>query len=72
MSLPPLTPAELLMLVVLFGLAAVLCIYLPVQIVSKVRRIRRKHHRITCRICGYRFIRRDKEATCIHCGARNR
>lgn len=72
MSLPPLSPAELLTVVVFFGLAAMLCIYLPVQLVSKMRRIRRKRHHITCRICGYRFLRRDKEATCIHCGARNR
>lgn len=72
MTLPPISPAELLFGLVYAGLLLLLGIYLPVQIAAKVRRIRRSNRLITCRICGYRFIRRDSEATCSNCEARNR
>jgi rubrerythrin len=34
--------------------------------------LRRKQTRIICRICGYRFLRKDAEAICPHCASRNR
>ncbi len=71
MSLPALSPAEFLFAVVLFGMAMLLCVYIPVQLVAKWRRIRAERTRLICRICGYRFLRADEAGLCPHCGARN-
>lgn len=57
---------------VLTGLLFLVCIIIPVQLVAKYRRMRRKQTRIICRICGYRFMRTDTSATCPHCESRNR
>lgn len=53
-----------------FGLLLLVCI--PTQLASKLRRIRRRRATRVCRICGYRFLRRDAECTCPVCSARNR
>ena len=54
------------------GLSLLICVIIPVQLAAKIRRMRRKNSRIICRICGYRFIRKEPEAMCPHCGSRNR
>lgn len=54
------------------GLLLLICIIIPVQLTAKLRRMRRKQTRIICRICGYRFLRKDAEAICPHCASRNR
>ncbi|MBE6420466.1 MAG: hypothetical protein E7031_10110 [Akkermansiaceae bacterium] len=58
--------------VVITGLALLVCIIVPVQLVAKWRRFQRKKTRIICRICGYRFLRQDPTATCPHCQSKNR
>ncbi len=72
MYLPALSPVEFLFGIVLLGIVLLLCIYIPVQLAAKWRRLRSERIRITCRICGYRFLRADAECHCPHCGARNR
>ncbi len=54
------------------GLACLIAVIIPVQIVAKYRRHRLKRHRIICRICGHRFLRKDPAATCPHCESKNR
>ena len=54
------------------GLILLICVIIPVQLAAKFRRMQRKHSRIICRICGYRFIRKEAEAICPHCDSRNR
>ncbi len=71
MALPALSPVEFLSAIVLFGLAMLLCVYIPVQLAAKWRRLRSQRVRLTCRICGYRFLRADDAGHCPHCGARN-
>lgn len=73
MTLPPLTP-DLMVLVILFsGLLLLLGIIFPVQLSAKLRRMAKARTHRTCRICGYRFLLREKEAEviCPHCGAKN-
>ncbi len=65
------SPTEFLMGIVFFGIVMLLCCYIPVQLVAKWRRVRSLRTRLTCRICGYRFVRMDDEGHCPHCGARN-
>lgn len=72
MNLPVFTPSEFLQALVYAGFALLLMVYIPVKLVAKWRRIKRSRVRITCRICGYRFLRANPEATCPHCQARNR
>ncbi len=71
MALPALSPVEFLIAIVLFGLVMLLCVYIPVQLAAKWRRLRSQRVRLTCRICGYRFLRADDAGHCPHCGARN-
>ncbi len=71
MELPVLSPTEFLTAIVLLGMVMLLCIYIPVQMVAKYRRCRAERTRLTCRICGFRFLRADEEGHCPHCGARN-
>ncbi len=66
------SPDEFLLWLALAGMILLLCVYIPVQLAAKWRRVRAQRTRITCRICGYRFLRADDECTCPHCGARNR
>lgn len=59
----------------LFGsLLAVVAVIIPVQVASKLRRMRRKRTRAICRICGYRFLRPEERGTvrCPHCGVKNK
>lgn len=67
-----LSSAEFWELLVYGGMALLLMVYIPVQVASKWRRIRRSRVRITCRLCGYRFLRADTQALCPNCGAKNR
>ncbi len=71
MELPALSPAEFLFGMTLAGMVLLLCVYIPVQIVAKWRRIRSERTRLICRICGYRFLRTDEAGHCPHCRARN-
>jgi Zn finger protein HypA/HybF involved in hydrogenase expression len=66
------SPAEFFSYFALTVFALFMCVVVPVQLAAKLRRIRLERVRITCRICGYRFLRTDPEATCPHCEARNR
>lgn len=56
------------------GLLAVVGVMIPVQINSKMRRLRRRRTRATCRICGYRFLRPEARGlvSCPHCGVKNK
>lgn len=69
---PALSPHEFFAAVVMAGVFLLVSVMVPVQIAAKWRRARRARIRITCRICGYRFLRYDPSATCPHCQARNR
>lgn len=54
------------------GMVLLLLIFIPVQVVSKLRRMRKNYNRLTCRICGFRFLRRQPGIVeCPHCGAKN-
>ncbi|MBR5889727.1 MAG: hypothetical protein IKY92_06775 [Akkermansia sp.] len=64
-------PSEFLAAVVYAGLLLTICIFVPVKLMAKWRRIRRAKTHISCRICGFRFLRRDAEGTCPHCQSRN-
>ncbi len=64
-------PSDFLALLVYAGILLTICIYVPVKLVSKWRRIRRARTHLTCRICGFRFLRRDAEGTCPHCHSCN-
>lgn len=66
------SPHEFLMFLLFAGFVLLLAVFIPVKLVAKWRRIKRSRVRITCRICGYRFLRTSPEAYCPHCQARNR
>lgn len=72
MNLPAVTPAEFIVGLLHCGLFLLLCVIIPVQISAKLRRMRKSYSHRTCRICGYRFLRRSgQELLCPHCGAKN-
>ncbi len=71
MMLEPMSPSEFLAALVYLGVLLTICIYVPVKLVAKWRRVRRARTHLTCRICGFRFLRRDAEGTCPHCQSRN-
>lgn len=56
------------------GLLAVVAVMIPVQITSKVRRLRRRRTHAICRICGFRFLRPEERGAvnCPHCGVKNK
>lgn len=58
-------------MLVYLGVCLTICIFVPVKIVSKCRRVRRARTHLVCRICGFRFLRRDAEGICPHCRSRN-
>ena len=64
-------PSEFLAAVVYAGLLLTICIFVPVKLMAKWRRIQRARTHLSCRICGFRFLRRDAEGTCPHCKSRN-
>lgn len=66
------TPTELLEAVAVAAFVLLACVVVPVQTAAKWRRLRLAKVRMVCRICGYRFLRVDPEATCPHCDARNK
>lgn len=64
-------PSEFFALVVMLGVLLVICIFVPVKLVAKWRRVQQARTHLTCRICGFRFLRRDDEGICPHCQSRN-
>lgn len=64
-------PSEFLATLVVLGVLLLICIYVPVKLMAKWRRLRRARTHLTCRICGFRFLRRDAEGICPHCQSRN-
>lgn len=72
-SIPAVSPAEFIAGLQHCGLFLLLCIIIPVQLCAKLRRMRKARTHRTCRICGYRFLRREEqpELLCPHCGAKN-
>lgn len=71
MSFSPMPPSDFFALLVYLGLLLTIAVYVPVKVVAKYRRIRKSRTHLTCRICGFRFLRRDAEGTCPHCQSRN-
>lgn len=72
MNLPAVTPAEFIIGLLHCGLFMLLCVIIPVQLSAKLRRIQKARTHRTCRICGYRFLRRTAQTPlCPHCGAKN-
>lgn len=71
MTPDPMPPSEFLAALVYLGILLTISIYVPVKMVSKWRRMRRARTHLTCRICGFRFLRRDAEGICPHCQSRN-
>lgn len=71
MSLAPMPPSDFFAFLVYLGVLLTIFIYVPVKLVAKCRRIRKARTHLTCRICGFRFLRRDAEGTCPHCQSRN-
>ena len=67
----PMLPSELFAAVVYAGFLLTVCVFIPVKIAAKWRRMRRARTHITCRICGFRFLRRDADRICPHCQSRN-
>ena len=65
------TPETWLLTIGLSGIAATILIFTFHAVSGKIRRIRLKRNRCTCRLCGYRFLVSDAERTCPHCAARN-
>lgn len=70
-SMQALLPSEFLACAVYAGVALTVCIYVPVKLVAKWRRIHRGRSHLTCRICGYRFLRRSADGECPHCKSLN-
>ena len=71
MSLEPMPPSDFFALVVMLGVLLVICIFVPVKLVAKWRRVQHARTHLTCSICGFRFLRRDVEGICPHCQSRN-
>lgn len=65
---------EFFLLLVFGSLFSVVCVMIPVQIASKMRRMKRKRTHATCRVCGYRFLRIGDRSIveCPHCGVKNK
>lgn len=61
-------------LLIFGGLLAVVAVMIPVQIASKLRRMRRRRTHAVCRICGYHFLRPEPRGIvpCPHCRANNK
>ena len=66
------SPSEFLYAFSVIVFLLLMLVVVPVQLAAKVRRMRLARVRITCRICGYRFLRTNPEATCPHCEAKNK
>ncbi len=66
------TIQEFVSLVALIGICGVAAATIPVFIMAKRRRMKRRKTHLTCRLCGYRFIGSGSIAECPHCQARNR
>ena len=66
------TPAGFFEAIAVSAFVLLLGVVIPVQLAAKLRRLRLARLRIVCRICGYRFLRKDPQAICPHCEARNK
>lgn len=73
MNMFPLSASEFFLFLMLAGLVMLVCVYIPVQLASKFRRMRHARTHITCRICGYRYLLPGSRAenVCPHCESRN-
>ncbi|MBR4108665.1 MAG: hypothetical protein IKK45_08270 [Akkermansia sp.] len=67
-----LPPSQFFAFVVVFGVFLLLLAFIPVRLAALCREIHRNRTHLSCRICGFRFLRRGEDACCPHCGARNR
>lgn len=65
---------EFFYLLIFGGLISVVAVMIPVQIASKLRRIKRRRTHSICRVCGYHFLRPEQRGivACPHCKARNK
>ena len=74
MSPMPISLNDYFMFLLFGGFPTVEVVMIPVQINSKLSRLRRKRTRATCRICGYRFLRPENKSIfpCPHCGVNNK
>lgn len=74
MNAVPISLNDFFQLLLFGGILAIVLVMIPVQIVSKLRRLRRKRTRAICRICGYRFLRPENQTIfpCPHCGVHNK
>ncbi len=74
MSIAALTLSGFFELCLYLGFAIMLLCLFPAILLSKIRRNRRRKNRLNCRLCAYRFVRRDgdEQAICPHCQAKNR
>lgn len=65
---------EFFYLLIFGGLISVVAVMIPVQIASKLRRIKRRRTHAICRVCGYHFLRPEQRGIvpCPHCGAKNK
>lgn len=65
---------DFFILLTMGGLLSVVAVMIPVQIASKLRRIKRRRTHSICRVCGYHFLRPEQRGivSCPHCKARNK
>lgn len=69
-----LEPGDFFHLLIYGGLISVVAVMIPVQIASKMRRLRRRRTHAICRVCGYHFLRPEQRGIvpCPHCRAKNK
>lgn len=75
-NIPPLSPAEFFLFLMLGGMALLLLVLIPVKLTAKYRRMKRARTHLSCRICSHRFLRHaevpyPEPVACPHCGAKN-
>lgn len=65
---------DFFLLLIFGGLFSVVAVMIPVQIASKMRRLKRRRTHATCRVCGFHFLRPEQRGIvpCPHCGANNK
>lgn len=71
MNMAAMPPSEFIAFLVYLGIGLTIAIFVPVKLMAKWRRVRRARTHLVCRICGFRFLRRDDEKICPHCQSRN-
>lgn len=65
---------DLFPILLIGSMLALVAVMIPVQIASKLRRMKRRRTHTICRLCGYRFLRPEERGivSCPHCGAKNK